>query len=430
MAATIMADLLVPLWLSGWCLALTVPLTVLLSVLSALLDRSGPIRRRHWAEEAGGDLRRLNDRPARFAAFRFLISLAAKVLPMLAAGALWGVLAGAGVGGAWWLAPLIALAAVAVLLFLVEWGNRRLVTLHAETALDHLTFVLRLLWASSRPAVWLLSRLLVMHEATEEEEDEASEEEIDAYIDVGLREGILEPEEEEMVRSIVDFGDTQVKSVMTPRVEVKSVSTTASLEQLARAFFEWKHARLPVYGDSIDHIVGILHIRDLFEAIHGGREASAPELSNPPHYVPESKPLRELLEELQKLRQQMAIVVDEYGGVAGLVTVEDLVEEIVGEIADEHERPRRHRMRLDDHSWRVLGRIPLEELGELFDLDLDDLPYETVSGLICGELGYVPKTGEVVESHGLVLAIEEADERRVLKASVSRAGTALKEVAS
>ncbi len=416
-----MPDPPIPLWLSGWGLALTTPLVILLSVLSALLDRSGPIRLRHWAEEAGGGLRRLNEKPASLEAFRFLISLAGKVMPLLAAGALWAVLSGTGVAGVGWGPSLTALAAFAILLFLIEWGNRRLVRLHAETALDHLTVVLRFFWALARPGVWLLSRLLAVNVSEEEEvEDEASEEEIDAFIDVGLREGILEPEEEEMVRSIVDFGDTRVRSVMTPRVEIKCVPASASREELSRAFFEWKHARMPVYGDSIDQIVGILHIRDLFEAIDGDRETSASALSNPPHYVPDSKPVRELLEELQQLRQQMAIVVDEYGGVAGLVTVEDLVEEIVGEIADEHERPRRHRVRLDDHRWRVVGRIPLEELGELFDLDLDDLPYETVSGLICGELGYVPKAGEVVETHGLSLAIEEADERRVIQVGAGR----------
>ncbi len=415
-------DPLVPLWASGWWLALAVPLTILLSILSALLDRSGPIRLRHWAEEAGGRLRLLNDRPARFEAFRFLVSLAAKVMPLAVVTALWAVLDGAGVAGGWWLVS--APVAVGLLLFVVEWANRRLVRQHAESALELLTIVLRVVWAFARPGVWLLAPFLTVPETSsseEEEDDEASEEELDAFIDVGLREGIIEPEEEEMMRSIVDFGDTLVKSVMTPRVEIKSVAATASLEQLAEAFFEWKHARLPVHGDSIDQIIGILHIRDLFLALHQRREADAVALANPPHYVPESKPLPDLLEELQALQQQMAIVVDEYGGVAGLVTVEDLVEEIVGEIADEHEKPRRQRVRLDDGRWRVRGRIPLEDLGELFDLDLDDLPYETVSGLICGELGYVPKAGEEIATHGLSMAIEEADQRRVKTVAVRRA---------
>ncbi len=414
----------IPLWLSTWCLALSVPLAILLSVLSALLDRSGPIRLRHWAEEAGGNLRRLNDRPARFEAFRFLVSVSAKVMSLVVVTCLWLVLLGYGWDAGWQL--VAAPAAVAMLLLVVEWINRRLVTQHAEGALEVLTVVLRVVWGFLSPGVWLLAGLMAVPETSnseEEEEDEASEEELDAFIDVGLREGILEPEEEELVRSIVDFGDTLVKSVMTPRVEIKSVAQTASLEQLADAFFEWKHARLPIHGESIDQIVGIVHIRDLFYALHSRRETDAVELSNPPHYVPESKPLPDLLEELQTLQQQMAIVVDEYGGVAGLVTVEDLVEEIVGEIADEHEKPRRQRVRLDEDRWRVRGRIPLEELGDLFELDLDDLPYETASGLICGELGYVPKSGDVIETHGLSMAIEEADERRVKMIAVQRTAT-------
>ncbi len=403
-------------WLG--CLMVAAPLAILLSILSALLDRSGPIRLRHWAEEAGGGLRRLNDSPARFEAFRFLVSLAAKVMPLVVATALWKVLEGLGAGNGWWIAPL----AVIAVLFPVEWGNRRLVRLHAEFALELLTVVLRIIWGLARPGVWLFARFLVVPETSEEEEeDAATEDEIDAFIDVGLREGIIEPEEENLVRSIVVFGDTRVKSVMTPRVEIRSVAQTADLEQAAAAFFEWKHTRLPVHGDSIDRIVGILHIRDLFAAIHSRRETDAVALSNPPHYVPESKPVRDLLEELQEMRQQMAIVVDEYGGVAGLVTVEDLVEEIVGEIADEHERPRRQRMRLDEEHWRVRGRIPLEELAGIFDIDLDDLPYETVSGLICGELGYVPKTGEKIKTHGLSMAIEKADERRVRQIVIHRA---------
>jgi CBS domain containing-hemolysin-like protein len=164
-----------------------------------------------------------------------------------------------------------------------------------------------------------------------------------------------------------------------------------------------------------------LHIRDLFAAIHGGQEVSPADLCQQPLYVPESKPLPILLEELQERHQQMAIVVDEYGGVAGLVTVEDLVEEIVGEIRDEHEA-RDIQEELGDGRWRLAGRIYLEELRRLIglDLDFDDLPYETVSGLICGEAGTVPAAGETVVHHGLSFTIEEADDRRVTQVVVGR----------
>ncbi len=396
---------------------LAAPALILLSALSALLERSGPIRLRHWSEEAGGSLRRLYDRPARFEAFRFLVSLTVWLLPVISVAFLWSLFGALGIAAGGWLAPLT----VAAFLALVEGINRPLVARHAEQALSRLTLVSRALYGIYWPAVWVAGHFFSPAPMDDgDEEDEASDEEIDAFIDVGLREGILEPEEEELVRSIVDFGDTHVRSVMTPRVEIKSAPVAAGLEELARIFFDAKHARLPLYRGSVDRIVGILHIRDLFEALHHHRETTAGEIALPPHYVPETKPLRELLEELQKLRQPMAIIVDEYGGVAGLVTVEDLVEEIVGEIRDEHEAITQ-RVELDDHRWRLAGRTELEYLGELFGLDFDDLPYETVSGLICGELGYVPKAGEVFASHGLEFSVEEADKRRITTVVAGRA---------
>ncbi|MEM7584444.1 MAG: hemolysin family protein [Acidobacteriota bacterium] len=412
-----MTETLIPDWLGGWWLLPMVPLAIFFAVSSALLERSGPIRLRHWAEEAGGNLRRLYDQPARFEAFRLLVTSAALALPLMAILVVWGLL-NQYVQSAWWL----ALLGVAILTLIVELVNRRLVELHAEDTLRVLTVPLRVVHAVTRPLTWVLKFFVPVAEVGEEEDDdEASEEEIKAFIDVGRKEGILEPEEEKWVSNVVDFGDTQVRSVMTPRVEIRSVAADATLQELARAFLEWKHARLPVHGTSIDRIVGILHIRDLFEAVHSGVETDAATLANPAHYIPESKPLRDLFEELQKLQQQMAIVIDEYGGVAGLVTMEDLVEEIVGEIADEHERPRSLQVRIDDNSWRVRGRTPLEELGEIFALDLHELPYETVSGLICGELGYVPKSGDVMDSHGLFFEIEEADERRITVLTARRA---------
>ncbi len=406
------------LWWSGLALSVVAPLALLVPVLSALLERSGPIRLRHWAEEAGGGLRELYDSAASFESFRLLLSLSARLLPLALLGALWRVLEGSGAAAA----PLLAAAVVGLTLIAVEWTNRWLVGLHSEDALERLTIVFRLAYGLLRPATWLLRRMIPTADPdeAEDDEDEASDEEIDAYIDVGVREGILEPEEEEMVRSVVDFGDSQVRSVMTPRVEITSVPVEAEAEQLAATFFESKHSRLPVYRGSVDRIVGILHIRDLFEALHHGAAAGAEQLSKPPHFVPETKGLPELLQQLQELHQQMAIVVDEYGGVAGLVTVEDLVEEIVGEIADEHEEREEVGERLDGGRWRLEGRTELEDLGELFEVDLDDLPYETVSGLVCGELGYVPKAGETYHSHGLEVIVEAADERRVTSVAVGR----------
>ena len=406
-----------PEWILLGTAALGLAGTVLLVVISALVERSGPIRLRHWAEKAGGRLLETYSGAARFAAFRFLLSLLARLSPIALAWALWELLRHRAAVAA----PWIAIGLVIALLALLEWVNRVLVERHAENALRRLTLLLRGLDNLLLPFVWMLAPLArQVTPEDEEDEDASSEDEIEAYIDVGVREGILEPEEEELVRSIVDFGDTQVRSVMTPRVEIVSAPVDADFEELARRFFESKHARLPLYSESIDHVVGILHIRDLFEAMHRGEKDGAARLSNAPLYVPETKPLRDLLEEMQTLHQQMAVVVDEYGGVAGLVTVEDLVEEIVGDISDEHEPHLSEREKLGEHRWRLPGRTDLEDLEELFDVDSDELPYETVSGLICGELGYVPKAGEVIRSHGLAFTIEEADERRVMSVEVRR----------
>ena len=405
-----------PIWLPIWTAVLGFLATLLLVVTSALLERSGPIRLRHWAEHAGGRLNRLYSNPPRLGAFRFLLAFLAKLSPVVFSWSVWEILRAQTPA-----APWLALAAVVVLLALVEWVNRFLVERHAEASLARVNPLLHSIAFVLMPLIWILAPFTApFSEEQEEDEDEdaASDDEIDAFIDVGVKEGILEPEEQELVRSIVDFGDTQVRSVMTPRVEITSSPVESEPEELARRYFESKHSRLPLYRESIDHIVGILHIRDLFETLHREESFDASKLSHTPLYVPETKLVRDLLEEMQTLHQQMAIVVDEYGGVAGLVTVEDLVEEIVGEISDEHELHESERERLDDHRWRVAGRTYLEDLEEIFGVDADDMPYETVSGLICGQLGYVPKAGEVLETHGLVFEIEDADERRVTSVQV------------
>ena len=412
----------IPLWMSAWGLALAAVLQILFAACSALLERSSHIRLRHWSEEAGGNLRELYESPTRFEAYRFLFSLAARGLPALLVPLTFLVFQGVGVPTAFLWAPV----AVAALLLFIEWGNRALVELHSEGALGLLTPILRTSYTLLGPLVRLLA-LFVPHddpdEEEDDEEDEASDGEIEGFIDMGRREGILEPEDEELLRSLVEFGDTQARSVMTPRVEMVTASVDSNLEVVAKVFFESNRSRIPVYRGSIDEVVGILHIRDLFQALQAGQSQGAETLVKAPYYVPETKPLRELLEELQRRHQTMAIVVDEYGGVSGLLTVEDLVEEIVGEIVDEHESTGFYPVETDGGRWHFHGRTDLEEMTEALEIDLDpdDLPYETVSGLICGELGYVPKVGEEVETHGLVFEVKEADDRRIVEVFVAKA---------
>jgi CBS domain containing-hemolysin-like protein len=400
-------------WGLLWAALALVAATVLLSSLSALLERSGPIRLRHWAEEAEGRLRALYEQPVRFEAFRLLLAIFAKLAPL---GLLWAVadwlvessLAGPAAAAAW--GVLVSLPVVVG----SELLNRVLVGWDPEGALERLTPVYRATLAVVAPLVAASVSLFPasgVQRRSEEEEDEASEDEIEAFIDVGTREGILEPGEGEMLWGIVDFGDTPVRSVMTPRIQVQCAPVTAELDDLAALFVESGHSRLPLFEGSIDHIVGILHIRDLLRGLRAADRPAARSLAKPPFFVPETKPLGHLLKELQARFQQMAVVVDEYGGTAGIVTVEDLVEEIVGELVDEHEEAHPGNRLLPDGAWLLEGSTDVDVVEDLFGVDLGEVPDETVGGRVFSLLGDVPEVGETVEERGLRYTVEEVEER-------------------
>jgi putative hemolysin len=397
--------------------------SVILTVLSALLERSGPVRLRGWAEEAGGRLLALFERPARFEAFRFVLAALARLAPL----ALLAVLAGgfAGVGPAWRVLP--AIAAVALLVVAVEVVNRRLVGWDAEGALRKLTFLLRLLDLVLLPLVavaapWAAGvRPADSNGGGDAEDDDVSDEEIEAYIELGTREGILEPEEGAMLWGIVDFGDTQVRSVMTPRVDMVVAAADEDLDALVERFLDSGHSRIPLYEESIDRVSGVLHIRDLLRGLRSEPRPPARVLAKAPFFVPERRNLDELLREMQSKRQQVAIVLDEYGGTAGLVTVEDLLEEIVGEIFDEDEVGEEPEPSpLPDGSWRLGGRLPVEVLDELFEVDLEAEEPETVAGVVLAVRGAVPEEGEMVVAHGLRFHVEDVVGRRVRTLRVER----------
>ena len=402
-----------------WGLALLAPLAALTATLSALMERSGPIRLRHWAEEAGGSLLALSASPIRFVIFRYLLSLLARTLPIVLAALLAELLE------RWHRAHPI-LWALAIVLFCVaalEAVNRALVGQDPERALRGLTRVYRVALWVLRPLMALIVPFvpaLAFERDEEGEENQASDEEIEAFIDVGTREGILEPEEGEWVWGIVGFGDTQARSVMTPRIDMICAPVDSTLDALAERFIESGHTRIPIYEDSIDHVIGILHIRDVLRAIRSPEPPAVRELLKPALFVPETKPLTELLKELQARFQQVAIVVDEYGGTAGLVTVEDLLEEIVGEIMDEHEALAAELEPLENGAYRLDGRAHIELLDELFGVEIEDPEYETVAGLIFSALGYVPQVGETVETHGLRFTVEGIADRRIQTVRVEK----------
>ena len=253
---------------------------------------------------------------------------------------------------------------------------------------------------------------------------EATEQEVRAYIDVGRQEGILEKDEEKLLMSIVDFGDTRVREVMTPRTDIVWIDVAASLRVLFDLFVESKYSRIPVVRGSIDTVVGVVHVKAALEAIRSGATGAVGSLMREAYFVPETKKVSELLREFQRRHLWMAIVVDEYGGVSGLVTVEDLLEEIVGEISDEHEDEREPVTRAGDNVFSVSGKANIEVVRDLFARGPEGEEFTTVGGFLTSRLGHIPKPGETFRESDLRFTVEEADRRRVHRVRIEPVGSA------
>jgi len=252
---------------------------------------------------------------------------------------------------------------------------------------------------------------------TEDEDEEASEREIQAYLEAGQAAGIFEGEEGEFVESLVDFFDTVVREVMTPRTEMETAPDTISFDELLEIFAGTLKSRIPIFHETVDKVIGVVHVKNCVQYAITGDQPPVSELLNPCIVVPESKPLGELLRDFQQNQQQMAIVVDEYGGTSGLVTLEDILEEIVGEIEDEHDPKQPPEWQeLEPGVYRLQGRASLETLGDLFGKEIPEDDVDTVGGLVFSRHGTVPDAGTLVQDplNGLVFVVEEMDERRIV----------------
>jgi len=249
-----------------------------------------------------------------------------------------------------------------------------------------------------------------------------TEEEIKTIVDAGEEGGAIEVEEKEMIFSIFELGETLVREVMVPRIDICAFEETQTQEEVTDALLEAGHSRAPVYRQDIDRIVGIVYVKDLLRAFREGRQHEAVAgLLRPALFVPEAKKADDLLADLQARRVHMAVVVDEYGGTAGLVTLEDLVEEIVGEIRDEYDPAEEVPFQeLREGEFLFTGRIDLDEVNELTGARLPKDIGDTLGGLISGHLGRVPSPGDVVDAGGLHLVVEQSSGRRILKVRATR----------
>ena len=292
----------------------------------------------------------------------------------------------------------------------------------AEIALRVLIPISHLFYYLFWPVLYPLRRLMERIDRDAElngADEEVSDEEVQAYIDVGEEEGILEKSEGRLLQSIVDFGDRVARELMTPRIDVLAFDAKRPISELAKLFSESKYSRIPIYQESIDAITGIVHIKEMFDAVLKGSNKPVAELARPPYFVSESKKVPDLLREFQSEHLQVAVVVDEYGGTAGIITIEDLIEEIVGEIADEHEDEEVEIVELGERSYMVPGMMRVDLLEERVGAELSGDDYETVAGLIFTTLGRVPSAGSVVTKNGIRFEVDRADRRRIYRVKVS-----------
>jgi len=246
----------------------------------------------------------------------------------------------------------------------------------------------------------------------------ASEIELREVVDLAQQSGVVADDERRMIQSVFELGDTPAREVMVPRTEMVWIENDKTAGQATSLAVRSGHSRIPVIGENVDDVVGVVYLKDLVERTYysnnGGRDTNVSAVMRPPVFVPDSKPLDALLREMQRDRNHMALLVDEYGAIAGLVTIEDVLEEIVGEIADEYDTDEVAPVEeLGDKRYRVSARLPIEDLSELYDIEFDeDLDVDTVGGLLALELGRVPLPGAEVTWDGLQLRAEGGRDQR------------------
>jgi putative hemolysin len=297
---------------------------------------------------------------------------------------------------------------------------------HAEGTALWVAAPVRAFFTLFAPFVWVLRRSTdaILHllglEPPGAEREPLSEAELRMLLSRSSEQGEIEHEEQQMIDKVFVFGDKEAADVMVPRPEVVAVSGALPPEQALKAVLESPYTRYPVYRESIDDIIGILHVRDLFTAVHdrGIAAVNLEEIVRPPYVVPETKDLVSLLHEFRRTNNHFAIVVDEYGGLAGICTLEDLLEEIVGEIEDEFDVTEEQIEQIDEATYRIDGMFPIDEFNSRFGTELPDEDFHTLGGFVFGQLGRAPEPGDDVSYNGLRFDVLEVEGNRIEKLAV------------
>ena len=248
-----------------------------------------------------------------------------------------------------------------------------------------------------------------------------TEQELRALADVASDEQQIDKAENQLIHSIFEFGDTIAREVMVPRPDVVAIEATKTLHDVQDLMLRHGYSRLPVYRDELDNIVGVVHAKDVLRTVYQGKtDVPLSDVVRKAHFVPEQKKVAELLREMQQEKFHIALVTDEYGSVSGLVTLEDLLEELVGEITDEYDRDELHVEQVSENAFRVNGSVPISEINELLDVELPDEEWDTVAGLMLGLLGHIPAQAEEVRYQNLTFVAERVQRRRIAQVLIRR----------
>lgn len=301
-----------------------------------------------------------------------------------------------------------------------EISPKTLATIHAEKLALSYAGIILLIMRVLTPVIFLTNRLsglvlMILKVDPNDRRDVMTENELRTYVDVSHEDGVIEQEEKQMIYNVFDFGDTQAKDIMVPRVDMTSVDVNASYQEVLNLFKTEKFTRLPVYEDSVDNVIGVLNIKDLL--FHTGEAFSIRSLMREPYFTYEYKKTSELMEEMRQASINFTIVLDEYGATAGLITLEDLLEEIVGEIRDEYDKDEENLIqKISEKEYLIEGSMKLDDVNDALDLSLHSEDYDSLGGLIIESLDHLPGVGEEITTEtGIRLVVDSVEKNRIDK---------------
>lgn len=302
-----------------------------------------------------------------------------------------------------------------------ELVPKRLAMKHYEKISFATIGIIRVIYFVTVPFVKLLTTstnvISKIFGVSEKDEEIVTEEEIKMMVDEGEEKGSIEENEKELINNVFEFNDITVSEIMTHRTEVYAIDIDTNVNDLIEELDEYRYSRVPVYEDTVDEIKGILYLKDLLKYVKSKRTVKLKSIIRPAYFVPRSKPINDLFKELQKNNNQMAIVLDEYGGTAGLITMEDILEELVGDIFDEYDEIETEYEKIDENTYLINGTININDLKKILGVEIEEGEYDTLSGFLQEKLGRIPEDEEkpIIETKEVTYKIEEYEDKRIIK---------------